>query len=269
MSQQPAGDAPAPSRSSTVVLLREGKQFPEVLMLKRHARSAFGAVHVFPGGVVDSCDSDTHDCCGALSEADAVALLGTGDALDYFSAAIREVFEETGVLLAARNALVSSGPADREMEIAVERRRLLGGEMAWDRFLHDKGLKLSANKLHYFAHWVTPIGEPKRFSTRFFLAAMPEGQQASHDGRELTDSCWLTAVDILDSQRAGHMHLIYPTYRTLKDIAKYKTVDDVIAWAVARQQSGVARLLPAISDVDGRDKVVLPGDPRYPGEGLA
>lgn len=237
-------------------------------MLKRHAGSAFGAVHVFPGGVVDPCDADTHDCCAALSEAEADTLLGTSNALDYFSAAIREVFEETGVLLAAGNARVSTCSADRGLDIGAERGRLLAGETAWDRFLHAKGLKLAVDKLHYFAHWVTPFGEPKRFSTRFFLAAMPEGQQASHDGQELTDSCWLTAVDILDSQRAGQMHLIYPTYRTLKDIAKCKTLDEVIAWAVARQRSGVARVLPAIIDVDGRDKVVLPGDPRYPGEEL-
>jgi hypothetical protein len=96
---------------------------------------------------------------------------------------------------------------------------------------------------------------------------MPEGQQASHDGSELTDSCWIPAADVLDAQRAGRMRLIYPTYRTLKDIAGLKTVDAVIDWAMERQRNGVARILPAIIEVDGKEKVVMPGDPRYPQKG--
>ncbi|MDH4046929.1 MAG: NUDIX domain-containing protein [Gammaproteobacteria bacterium] len=260
-SPQP-GNPPRPRRSSTVLLIRDGESTPEVLMLKRHAKSAFGAVYVFPGGVVDACDSCTGDRCGAIGREQAADLLGTDDALDYFSAAVREVFEETGVLLA--NCTTASDP--QRFACDADRRCLIEGDVSWDEFLRLRKLTLSSQDLHYFAHWITPISEPKRFSTRFFLARMPEGQQASHDGHELTDSCWMTAADILEAQRAGQMRLIYPTYRTLKDIVNKKTVTDVIDWAVERQRSGVARVLPAIVDIDGRDKVVLPGDPRYPVE---
>ena len=239
---------------------------PEVFMLKRHAQSAFGAVYVFPGGVVDPCDERARAHCAGLGEKNAAALLGTNNALDYFSAAIRELFEETGVLLAHPAAAIaengSASPLDRESG----RRRLIAGEMTWNHFLQHEGLNLSVDKLHYFAHWVTPVSEPKRFSTRFFLAVMPNEQHASHDGHELTNSCWMSAQDVLEAQRQGKMRLIYPTYRTLKDIARKRTVQEVVDWARDRQRSGVARVLPAIVDVDGRDKVVFPGDPRYPEE---
>lgn len=227
-------------------------------MLKRHTKSAFGDVHVFPGGVVDACDAAVYDCCGAVSAADADRALGEVDALCHYSAAIRELFEETGVLLANRTE-------DRD----AERRSLIRGQISWDRFVHDRNLTLASHSLHYFAHWVTPKSEHRRFSTRFFVAAMPQDQEASHDGVELTDSCWMTAEDVLKAQRNGQVRLIYPTYRTLRDIANLQTVGEIVDWADDRLRSGVARVLPAIVEVDGKDKVVLPGDPRYPAEGPA
>lgn len=263
MPELSAGPAPLPRPSATVALIRAGDSAPQFLMLRRHAGSTFGDVYVFPGGVLDACDARTGDRCGPVGGAEAAACLGVADALDYYSAAIREVFEETGVLLA-------SGPtAIDHASLEIERRRLMNGELAWDRFLSERNLCLESERLHYFAHWVTPETESRRFSTRFFLAAMPEKQQASHDGSELTDSCWMTAAEVLEAQRAGRMRLIYPTYRTLRDVAGLKTVDAVIEWARARERSGVARVLPAIIEVDGKEKVVLPGDPRYPGNLLA
>ncbi len=261
MPRSPASRSSAPRPSATVALIREGENAPQLLMLRRHAQSAFGDVFVFPGGALDACDSRVRDRCGAVDSAQASAYLGVTDALDYYSAAIREVFEETGVLLAR------GGDAAAEASRDNDRQRLISGELSWDRFLHERDLNLASDRLHYFAHWVTPETEPRRFSTRFFFAAMPEGQQASHDGRELTASCWMTAAGVLEAQRAGRMRLIYPTYRTLQDIAGLKTVDAVINWARDRQHSGVARVLPAIIEVDGKEKVVMPGDPRYPQNG--
>ncbi len=262
---RPASSVAEPRPSATVALLREGgeaPQFaPQLLMLRRHAGSTFGDVYVFPGGVLDACDTRVHDCYGALDSAQATSCLGIADALDYYSAAVREVFEETGVLLAQGHATTDETQRDED------RRRLISGELSWDGLLHERKLSLASDRLHYFAHWVTPESEPRRFSTRFFLAAMPQGQEASHDGSELTDSCWMTAADVLEAQRAGHMRLIYPTYRTRKDIAGLKTVEAVIDWAIERQRSGVARVLPAIIEVDGKVKVVMPGDPRYPHKG--
>ncbi|MCI0516768.1 MAG: NUDIX domain-containing protein [Woeseiaceae bacterium] len=261
MPESTAGPAPVARPSATVALIREGERAPQLLMLRRHAGSVFGDVYVFPGGAVDACDSRVRDRCGAVDGAAATACLGVTEALDYYSAAIREVFEETGVLLA------HGGTAVDDASLDDDRRRLMRGELAWDRFLQERNLCLESERLHYFAHWVTPETESRRFSTRFFLAAMPEQQQASHDGSELTDSCWMTAAEVLEAQRAGRMRLIFPTYRTLKDIAGLETVDAVIEWARARQRSGVARILPAIIEIDGKEKVVMPGDPRYPRNG--
>jgi hypothetical protein len=95
---------------------------------------------------------------------------------------------------------------------------------------------------------------------------MPSDQLAVHDGVELTDSCWMTASDVLEAQRSRQMQLIYPTYRSLRDIVNIQTVSDIVDWADERQRSGVARVLPAIVEIDGREKVILPGDPRYPAE---
>jgi 8-oxo-dGTP pyrophosphatase MutT (NUDIX family) len=230
-------------------------------MLRRDARSAFGDVYVFPGGVLDDSDTAVRDSWAAIDSAQASACLGVTNALDYYSAAIREVFEETGVLLAR------GGDAAAETLRDDDRQRLISGELTWGQFLHERDLSLASDQLHYFAHWVTPQTERRRFSTRFFLATMPEDQLASHDGSELTDSCWMTAAEVLEAQRAGRMRLIYPTYRTLKDIAGLKTVEAVIDWAKERQRNGVARILPAIIEVDGKEKVVMPGDSRYPRNG--
>jgi 8-oxo-dGTP pyrophosphatase MutT (NUDIX family) len=238
-------------------------------MLKRHARSTFGSVYVFPGGVVDACDARCHGFCGGIDEEHARALLGVNDALDFYSAAVREVFEETGVLLARRAEPADPGSAADSRVNDADRQDLINGEISWDTLLRQKGLTLSGEQIHYFAHWLTPSSEPNRFSTRFFLAAMPGGQHASHDGFELTDSCWMTASGVLESQRKGNMLLIFPTYRTLKEIAGLRSVDEIIDWAIGRQRSGVARVMPAIVEVDGKDKVVMPGDPRYPKDGLA
>lgn len=246
------------------MLVREGARAPEILMLKRHARSVFGDVHVFPGGLVDPCDTGIDDYCGSVNAVEADKSLGTANALCHYSAAIRELFEETGVLLAYSDR-AGKLPAATSIGEA-ERRGLIDGQLAWDRLVRERSLSLATQELHYFAHWVTPKSEPKRFSTRFFVAVMPADQQAVHDGVELTDSRWMTANDVLEAQRNRQVQLIYPTYRSLRDIASFQSVSDIVDWADERQRSGIARVLPAIVEIDGKDKVILPGDPRYPAE---
>lgn len=248
------------------MLIRDGERAPEVLMLKRHTKAAFGDVHVFPGGVVDPCDAAIGDCCGAMNADAAERTLGTANALCHYSAAIRELFEETGVLLAHSAGGTGDGNAATLPCGDTQRRDLHAGRLLWDRWIREQNLTLATQELHYFAHWVTPKSEPRRFSTRFFVAVLPPGQQAVHDGVELTDSCWMTAQGVLEAQRNKQMRLIYPTYRSLRDVANFRSVDDIVEWADERQRSGVARVLPAIVEIDGRDKVLLPGDPRYPAE---
>ncbi|MGH8223135.1 MAG: NUDIX hydrolase [Woeseiaceae bacterium] len=253
-----------PQPSATVLLLRAAAGAPEIFMLLRHARTAFGDVHVFPGGVVDDNDRGLGDRCYPSGWAQVAGrLLGVDDALAWFSAAIRELFEETGVLLARRTSEAST-PASGAGGAEQARHRLRDGSLMWRDYLERHGLQLDCERLEYFAYRVTPHTEPRRFATRFFAAVLPAGQSTGHDGVEHTDSCWMTAVSLLEAERTGAIRLIYPTYRTLGDIAGFATVAEVLAWARERQKTGIARVRPAIVEVDGRDRVVLPGDPRYP-----
>ena len=190
--------------SSTVVLVRPGAGEPEIFMARRHEKSSFGAAYAFPGGVVDPEDKAVHEFCTGMSTFDADANLGVkGEGLDYYSAGIRELFEETGVLLAN---------IDRVGEpLRAARDALNDGSDNWADFVTRHELMLRCDALHYISHWVTPPSEDKRYTTRFFLAALPEGQEATHCGGELTESCWRTAQAFLAAGRAGELVLHHPT----------------------------------------------------------
>ncbi len=244
--------------SSTVVLARAGEAEPELFMVQRHEASAFGSAYAFPGGVVEEDDAAVHAYCAGLSAAEADARLGVKRAgLDLYSAAIRELFEESGVLLASVDAVTE--------DIAAVRDGLNAGTDRWLDFVSRNELDLYCDRLHYFSHWITPQIIRKRFSTRFFLAGMLEGQRAEHCGRELTDSCWVTAHDMLKAERAGDVELHFPTIKTLELVARYRTLDELLSWAQSCVDWGVTSMLPAVIVRDGETDIVLPGDKDYPG----
>lgn len=250
-----------PRPSSTVVLVREGSAAPELFMVRRHERSSFGAAHAFPGGVLEPSDAEVHDYCSGLTAATADRRLGVrGNGLDYYSAAIRELFEEAGVLLADLDTLND--------DLAVVRDALNDEADDWADFVHRNQLQLDCGSLHYFSHWITPPTLPKRYSTRFFIAALPEGQQATHCGGELTDSCWITAHDILAAGRDGRVELHFPTIKTLESIARHKAFDSLMEWARSSVDWGITSMVPKIIVREGRREVVLPGDKDYPGRDL-
>jgi len=226
---------------------------------------AFGENYVFPGGVVDPADRLAHARCSKLTSRQADLFLGLEDSgLDFYSAAVRELFEETGVLLACASANGHEPVAGGLRAVAELRDALNAGHVSWQALLSRHDLWIDCDRLHYFAHWVTPRSEPKRYSTRFFLAAMPERQSASHDGGELTDSRWMSAGDVLHAHESGDMRLIHPTYATLRDIAGYSSVGDIVRWARHKLLRGVPRVRPAIVDMNGSKKVVFSDDPAYP-----
>lgn len=256
------GAAPAPS--ATVVLARAGNRGPELYLVHRRSGATFGASHVFPGGVVEPGDRDVHAASALPADAADRCLGLAGGGLDYYSAAIRELFEETGVLLARRDGAggLPAAPSQRELEGA--RAMLNDGQLRWSDFLRDNGLVLACDALHYFAWWITPRARPRRFSTRFFVARLPEGQHASPDGRELTDGRWMTAPDAIAAARAGELVLPPPTRATLRDLARCDDLDGLLDWARRRQEEGVPRILPAIVRAEGRERILMPGDPDYP-----
>ncbi len=244
--------------SATVVLVRPGPEAPELFMVRRHAKSTFGSAYAFPGGVVEEDDAAVYEFCTGLTASEANRHLGvSSNGLDLYSAAIRELFEESGVLLA------DAGEIDEDTDAV--RDGLNADTDRWLDFVARNRLELQCDRLHYFSHWITPQIFEKRFSTRFFLAGMPDGQHAEHCGGELTDSRWATAHDMLDAGRSGEVQLHFPTIKTLELVARYKTFDALLSWARSCVEWGVTSMLPAVIERDGQPDIVLPGDRDYPG----
>lgn len=223
----------APARpSSTVVLLRDGDRVPEIFMVKRDERSSFGSAYAFPGGVLESSDANVHHLCCGRSAAEANRLLAVDSTgLDYFSAAVRELFEEAGVLL---------GDTELSAQKLTEARVALNdGSLPWDRFVAQHLSAIRCDLLRYFSFWVTPMQLAKRYATRFFVAQIPAGQTAVHDDAELTDSRWMTATDVLRASRDKSMRVHYPTRKTLENIASFGSTQDIFAWARSCEEAGV------------------------------
>ncbi len=227
-------------------------------MVRRHEESSFGDAYAFPGGVVEADDHAVHDWCRGLSARRADAHLGVKEAgLDYYSAAIRELFEETGVLLADTRRLVDS--------LEGARAALNDGNDNWAAFVTRNRLELQCDALHYFSHWITPPSQPRRYATRFFVAQLPDEQVAVHCGGELVDSCWSTARGVLSAARAGDLRLHFPTIKTLESIARHKTFEALMGWAAGCIEWGVTTMVPVIIERHGKQEIVLPGDKDYPG----
>lgn len=232
-----------PRPSSTVVLVRPGDSAPEIFMVKRHKKASFGARYAFPGGVLKASDSEVHAMSKGLAATQANRLLEVdAGGLDYYSAAIRELFEESGVLLAEHNLSAEA--------LDAARAALNSGALGWDRFVADDNLMLQYDRLHYFSFWITPPGLPKRYSARFFLAQVPRAQIASHDGGELTESCWLPAAELLKARKDKMMKLPYPTRKTLKRVARFDSMSEMQRWAQACAEKGVICDQPAFPPED-------------------
>lgn len=244
--------------SSTVVVVRAGVSEPELFMVRRHEDSSFGAAYAFPGGVVDDDDTAVHEFCVGVTVRQANSRLGVKqEGLDLYSAAVRELFEESGVLLANLENI--------DEDLCAVRDALNDGSERWVDFVTRNQLELHCDRLHYFSHWITPVSQPKRYSTRFFLAQLPDGQEAEHCGGELTDSRWISAHDMLEAGRQGVVKLHFPTIKTLESLARHKTLEALVDWASSCVEWGVTSMVPAIIMRDGKPEVVLPGDKDYPG----
>ena len=250
--------SPVPAKpSATIVVLRDSSNGPEILLVKRRAGDAFGDSYAFPGGVVDDDESASHSYSQGVTPDEANAVLGVDHGgLDYYSAAIRELFEETGILLARK---ASGEWAIGLSDLDVLRKEVDQGTLPWSDFLRDQKIEMASDALHYFAHWETPLSLPKRWSTRFFIAELPPGQDATHDGSELTDCRWLAAADALAHWRERDIELPVPTVSTLESLSGFNSIDEMIRWANAQAKQGIERILPDMDPSDGMSKFVLPG----------
>ncbi len=267
-------DSPTPEQvpvrdAATVMLLRDGSDGPEVCLMQRNLNSDFvGGAYVFPGGAVDPADAEVAVAqrCPDLDDVEASRRLGLAvGGLAFWVAAIRESFEEAGVLLARhadgrRLDLSDPGAAERfaghRDDVDNERRTI--AEIAVQEDLH-----LDVGQLHYFSRWITPLGAHRRYDTRFFVCAAPEGQEVVEDSRELIGTQWLTPAEALRRHDAGDITMIFPTVRTLVALSRFDRADAVLDHA--RAQSRVEGILPTISDGDDGMRIVLPGDPEHVG----
>lgn len=261
-------DQVAPTRdAATVLALRDTEAGPQVFMVRRDSRMGFlGGAHVFPGGALDP-----HDC-DAASLAIASGFEAVGDlgrihadvqrARGLLLAAVRELFEESGILL-ARDAdgdwvdLDEEGP--RAARLAAGRAELSnhGGDLA--ALLVADNLRIDVSGLRLFAHWVTPEREKKRFDTRFFLARAPERQSARHCEIESSAGEWITPGQAMARYRAREIELVPPTIASLERLAEFADVDSALAAFVKAE---IPCIFPKIF-LDGEIVILYPGDADY------
>jgi 8-oxo-dGTP pyrophosphatase MutT (NUDIX family) len=256
-----------PAPAATVVLLRDrAAGGVEILLIQRHRASKFAAGdYVFPGGKVEPDDhpEDAARWCAGLDGDGAARALGaTGEpraALGHWVGAIREAFEEVGVLL----AVDAAGRAPRiDPEKLAEYRRACQREHRafWD-MVRGERLTLTTDRLAYFAHWITPEENPLRFDTRFFAAPMPEGQTAVADEHEIVHVRWLSLAEAFDAQRRGEVSLRRPTVANLRLFDGATSVADAIARLAGRP---IPTIRPrVVTDADGTQRALLPGDPGW------
>jgi len=258
-----AAAAERPARpAATIVVLRDGVRGIEVLLSRRAERGDHNSgAWVFPGGIVERGDALAHAACDGLSDEDASRRLGlTKGGLDYWVAAIRECFEESGLLFARgdSDALVDLD-GDDAARLSPWRLALHRCEKTITELCASERLRLAVDRLVYLSHWLTPLGRPKRFDTRFFIAAAPAAQTAAHDGTELVEQLWIAPQEAL--ARSASLKLLTPTQKTLETIGRFANVAEAMAWASAPRD--VALVMPRVGK--GRDgmRPVMPDEPAW------
>lgn len=245
---------PAPIPSATLLLLRDGAEGLEVFMVKRHHQIDFasGAL-VFPGGKLAKGDGDPDlraHCDGAedLDDTD----------LSVRACAIREGFEESGILLARPAGCPVMAGQETSSRLQDWRSRLDKGDAGLTQFAAEAGVRLACDALIPFARWITPTFMPKRFDTYFYLAAAPYGQLGSHDGREGVDSVWTTPARAIAEK--DRWTVIFPTRMNLLKLAQSKTAAEAIAAAKA---APVVTVEPKVVQKDGKPVLTLPPEAGY------
>ncbi len=255
--------------ASTLLLLRDGPTSPEVLVLERHLDMDFPGALVFPGGKVEAADRTLDPSCwrgvDPVAWSARLGVADPADALGLLVAAVRETFEECAVLLARGTDGRPVDPALLDRADVVEaRRRLASGDdgITWEGFLREHGLVLELGALALWSWWVTPVGPPRRYDTRFFVAPFPPGQVPVVDGGEATTSRFASADDLLAVHASGEAQVVFPTRHNLRALAGFRTVDEVRD-AAARDALDRSRIEPTLVRVDGRVLVQHPagGEP--------
>ena len=252
-----------PRSSATLVVIRDTAEGLEVLLCRRAERGDHNSgAWVFPGGLVDPGDRAGHPSCAGLDDRTASARLGIAEGgLDFYVAAVRECFEESGQLFARRDGAAELVQLDVEAaaRLAPWRIALHRCERSVGELCAAFGLSLAVDRLVYLSHWITPRGRLKRFDTRFFIAAAPPMQTALHDGTEMLEQRWMRPADALHESAA--LKLLTPTQKTLELLGRFTNVERVLEWASADRDIRVTT--PRIASGSQGMRPVVPDEPAY------
>jgi 8-oxo-dGTP pyrophosphatase MutT (NUDIX family) len=257
--------------AATVLLVRDADAGGvEVFMLRRTFNAAFASgMFVFPGGKVDDVDGvdEIAELCDGLTDAHASSLLGIANGgLAYWVACIRECFEEAGVLLARHETtgdVVRFDDDETAQRFEVERENIHDGSVALLDLCKREGLRLTTDDIHYVSHWITPMGEKRRFDTRFFIARAPQAQEPLHDDGETIESFWISPQEAIERAHEKDLMLMPPTKANIEFLLPFTSADEVLE---AAAQVGMPQtILPKLKiDSDGRVVgIAMPGDPEY------
>ena len=262
--------AAIPKKATTVILLRDIKPLGfEVFLLKRHEKSSFmGGNFVYPGGRVDREDGSLELCAltQGMTFEEAKNILGGNispeESFAHWTAGIRELFEEAGVLFAYEQSgiLLQIKSGGEQEKFSNYRVQLQKGEITLCQMAQEENLLFALDQIHYYAHWITPEARSERFDTRFFLSRYPSGQEASHDQKETTAGVWLTPRIALEENLKGEVVLSPPTLKTLEDLSRFKTIDEVFALL---RNSEIRPILPVHTKISSGPLIIFPWDPEY------
>jgi glyoxylase-like metal-dependent hydrolase (beta-lactamase superfamily II)/8-oxo-dGTP pyrophosphatase MutT (NUDIX family) len=245
-----------PRSAATLVLLRAADAGPEVLMIQRVQNAAFlGGAYVFPGGALDDTDADARSFrrVVGLTDVEASARLGLPQkGLAYWVAAMRECFEEAGVLL----AVTRDG-----REVAPETAQALSRKASFIEMLEKEDLYLPADRVAYYGHWITAPGRSRRFDTRFFVAQAPAGQQGSHDAAEAVHHVWIRPRAALERGEKGEIELVPATQYTLRDMGRF--AEPRLAFEFARDQPEIEVNRACWAQGKDGPKLFRRADPQY------
>ena len=265
----PNDEPTVPQPAATVLLVRDSKEEGiEVFLVERASKANFGGAFVFPGGKVDPEDGlermekiTTGSSDNELSE-----ILGEEKGgLAYWIACIRECFEEAGILIAYRDDGSHFDPSNsEERDRFVEyRNKLNAGESVLESMCDEEQLTLATDRLAYLAHWITPKIEKRRYTTRFFLAISPSGQEGLHDGSESVNSLWIKPEEALQKQKEGKLLMIMPTIKNLESICGYSNAEELLKDKSSIDPSTIPTIEPKFFMEDGKMVGLLPGDEGY------
>lgn len=259
---------PRPAASVMIIRNLKERNGIEVLMLKRSTELDFAAgIYVFPGGAIDPDDRLLEWACLGYDDENASKVLGLeSGGIAYFVGAIRECFEEAGVLLAASvdgdslnssSGHLSFAGSDNKSRYQQLRDLLNGRSLKFHDLVASNNLALCVGELHYVSHWITPLGRPRRYDTRFFVASMPDDQVATHDDVETVDFIWIDPNEALRLHGRNEIPLVAPTIANLMSISRFSRVEEVLSWADTL--SSIPTIAPEIVLVDGKPTVVVSG----------